>query len=112
MQIPADARQRIWKAILELRNPSSGLSGAPSLIKNSSTASTASVRSQCSYSGQPTPLYHATRFTLKQTLSFKVKEEDENTNVNGGDELDQMDDYPLEDLWSSYDTQNDLWTLT
>lgn len=80
MPIPPDARQTIWKAILELRNPST-----PSLLKNCSNASTLSVRSQCSYaSGQPAPVYHATRFTLKQTLSFKVKEE-ENTQeeVNG-----------------------------
>ncbi|XP_072035550.1 tumor protein 63-like [Amphiura filiformis] len=93
MQIPSEARQRIWKAILELRNPSSQLNSTPSLLKNSSNASTLSVRSQCSYSGQPAPLYHATRFTLKQTLSFKVKHETEeqpggsNGPLQGGSEM-------------------------
>ena len=86
MQIPSDARQRIWKAILELRNPSPNMTSTPSLLKNSSTASTASIRSQCSFSGQQAaPLYHATRFTLKQTLSFKVKEE---TEENGDGDND------------------------
>ena len=65
-------RETLWKHINEIKtllHPE----GQPQLFRTSSSASTASVHSS---GGSNSQVYRATRFTLKQTLSFKVEKED------------------------------------
>ncbi|XP_077998092.1 tumor protein 63-like isoform X2 [Glandiceps talaboti] len=78
MKVSPRQKDKIWKAIIEYK-AANNFSGTPSMLRSSSSASTVSLHSQTSMDSHS--VYHATRFTLKQTLSFKVdKEEKEQTS--------------------------------
>ncbi|XP_033642575.1 cellular tumor antigen p53-like isoform X1 [Asterias rubens] len=68
-------REKLWKAILQMRSSPLFTSTPSSMLRASSNASTASIGSLSGLSSSQAQRYQATRFTLKQTLSIKVKEE-------------------------------------
>ncbi|XP_022110145.1 cellular tumor antigen p53-like isoform X2 [Acanthaster planci] len=73
--MPQQHREKLWKAILHLRRPPIFTSTPSSLLRTGSNASTASFGSLSGLSASQVQRIQATRFTLKQTMSFKVKEE-------------------------------------
>ncbi|XP_038061862.1 cellular tumor antigen p53-like isoform X2 [Patiria miniata] len=77
--MPQQHREKLWKAILQLRNPIFLTSTPSSLLRTGSNASTASLGGLSGLSASQVQRIQATRFTLKQTMSFQVKEEKEDT---------------------------------
>ncbi|XP_011680986.1 cellular tumor antigen p53 isoform X3 [Strongylocentrotus purpuratus] len=73
--IPHQQREILWKAILELKGGLQ-LNHTPTMNRGNSSASTTSIHSSGG-SMVGNQVYRATRFTLKQTLSFKVEKEDD-----------------------------------
>ncbi|XP_070561058.1 tumor protein 63-like isoform X3 [Ptychodera flava] len=72
MEIAQRQKEKIWQAIIDYR-AANNFNGTPSMLRSSSSASTMSLHSQGS--GEPHGVYHATRFTLKQTLLLKMDKE-------------------------------------
>nr|XP_054768231.1 tumor protein 63-like [Lytechinus pictus] len=73
--IPHQQRESLWKAILDIKSGLQ-LSHTPTMNRGSSCASTMSIHSSGGSAGG-NQVYRATRFTLKQTLSFKVEKDDD-----------------------------------
>lgn len=73
--IPHQQRESLWKAILEIKSGLQ-LNHTPTMNRGNSSASTTSIHSSGG-SMVGNQVYRATRFTLKQTLSFKVEKEDD-----------------------------------
>ncbi|XP_071479682.1 tumor protein 63-like [Diadema antillarum] len=71
--VPHNARETLWQSVVELRSKLQ-LGAVPAMMRGGSNTSTISVQSNASPS--TSQCYRATRFTLKQTLSFKVEKED------------------------------------
>lgn len=68
-------RETIWKSIIEHRNSQQHLKSTPPMTRERSNASTISHHSPMTSSqGQ---VVRATRYTLRQTFSFKVKDEED-----------------------------------
>ncbi|XP_063965342.1 cellular tumor antigen p53-like isoform X1 [Lytechinus pictus] len=73
--IPHQQRESLWKAILDIKSGLQ-LSHTQTMNRGSSCASTMSIHSSGGSAGG-NQVYRATRFTLKQTLSFKVEKDDD-----------------------------------